>query len=203
MKNKTIVEFSKLAASKEPVPGGGGVSGSVGALAASLSEMVTNLTIGKKKYFNYTTELMDIRDEADIIRENLLDCINKDAEAFYPLSQVYSMDKEDPQYEEKMEACLKEAANPPMLILRYCTRIIDLDDRLAEIGSKLSVSDAGTSVMLAYGAMYGAFINVIVNTRLMKDREYADNLENEAKELLNEYSKIAIDCYNKVLERLS
>ena len=61
MKNKTLEEFSILAASKQPVPGGGGVIANVGALAASLGEMVTNLTIGKKKYMEYTFELAQIK----------------------------------------------------------------------------------------------------------------------------------------------
>jgi formiminotetrahydrofolate cyclodeaminase len=54
MKNKTLKEFTELSASKDPVPGGGGVSALAGSLAASLAEMVTNLTIGKKKYLEYT-----------------------------------------------------------------------------------------------------------------------------------------------------
>ena len=203
MKNKTLEEFTIACASKDPTPGGGGVSGLVGSLAASLAQMVTNLTIGKEKYIMYTSELQDIKKEAEILRSNLLDCINKDAEAFEPLAKAYAMDKNDPSYESVMEECLKTAANSPMLILKYCTRIIDLDERLAQIGSKLSVSDAGTSVMLAHGALYGAFINIKVNTRLMKDRTYADNMDDEAVKLLDDYSVKALNVYDDVMKRLS
>lgn len=203
MKNTTLEQFTLKTASKEPTPGGGGVSGLVGSLASSLAMMVCNLTIGKPKYISYTSELESIKKEAEILRSNLLDCIDKDAEAFLPLSKAYSMGKSIPGYKDNLEKCLKEAANSPYLILKYCARIVDLDERLAKIGSKLSVSDAGTSVMLAYGALYGAFINIKVNTRLMSDREYANNLDSEALEILNEYSKKAQDVYNEVLMRLS
>ena len=203
MRNLTITDFSEKTASKEAVPGGGGVSASVGALSSALAQMVCNLTIGKPKYIMHTVELEDIKEEADIIRNNLLDCINSDAESFYPLSKAYAIDKNNPKRDEILEECLKQAASSPMLILKYCTRIIDLDSRLSEIGSKLSVSDAGTSVMLAYGAMHGAYINVLVNTKLMKDRNYASGLETEAKELIDEYSSLALKCYQKVIERLS
>lgn len=203
MQNKSLKEFSELAASKAPVPGGGGVSASVAALASSLGEMVTNLTIGKEKYIQYTNELNDIRKELDLLRSNLLDCINKDAEAFEPLSVVYKMDRNDPSYQCKMEECLKNAANPPFLILKYCSRIIDLDERLAVIGSKISVSDAATSVMLAHGAMYGAYINTLVNTRLMKDREYAEKVNNEAVSILDEYSVKALNCFDDICKRLT
>ena len=203
MENKTLKTFSELAASKDPIPGGGGVSAYVGTLASSLGEMVTNLTIGKKKYLEYTNELEDIKKELDILRINLLECINKDAEAFEPLAKAYSLPKDSEGYEEKMEACLKEAANPPFLILKYCTRIIELDERLAVIGSKIAVSDAATSVMLAYGAMYGAFVNILVNTSLMKDLEYADKLNVEARDLLDEYSVLALNIYDDICKRLT
>lgn len=203
MENNTLKTFSELAASKDPIPGGGGVSAYVGTLASSLGEMVTNLTIGKKKYFQYNDELQDIKKELDILRINLLECINKDAEAFEPLAKAYSLPKDSEGYEEKMEACLKEAANPPFLILKYCTRIIELDERLAVIGSKIAVSDAATSVMLAYGAMYGAFVNILVNTSLMKDLEYADKLNVEARDLLDEYSVLALNIYDDICKRLT
>lgn len=203
MYNKTLDEFSKLTASKQPVPGGGGVCANVGALASALGEMVTNLTIGKAKYIQYTNELNDIRKELELLRSSLLDCINKDAKAFEPLSVVYKMDKNDPTYETKMEECLRNAANSPMLILKYCTRIIDLDERLAVIGSKISVSDAATSVMLAHGALYGAYVNILVNTQLMKDKEYASNFEKEAVTLLDEYSVKALNIYDDICKRLT
>lgn len=203
MINLTLKQFSELAASKDPTPGGGGVCGLVGSLASSLGQMVTNLTYGKAKYIQYTSEIIDIRKELDILRTNLLDCINKDKEAFEPLAKAYKMDKNDPNYESTMEKCLKIAANVPFLILKYCARIIVLDERLAVIGSKISVSDAGTSVMLAHGALYGAYINVLVNTRLMKNREYADDFTKQAAYILDEYSVRALNCYDDVCKRLT
>lgn len=203
MHNKSLNEFAELSASSTPVPGGGGVSAAVGALSASLAEMVTNLTIGKKKYIEYTVELNDIRKELQILRSNLLQCINKDAEAFEPLSKAYKMDKGDPEYASRMEECLKNASSSPYLILKYATRVIDLDERLAIIGSKISVSDAATSVMLANGVLYGGYINVIVNTNLMKDRGYADKLEAEAKALLDEYANKSLKIFNDIKERLN
>lgn len=203
MENKTLKDFSIIAASKDPTPGGGGVSSYVGALAASLAQMVTNLTIGKPKYIMYTDELESIKKEADIIRANLLACVQKDADDFMPLAKAYSMDKNSPNYEQVLQDCLKQAAKTPYIVLKYCTRIIDLDERLAVIGSKISVSDAGTSVMLAHGAMYGAFMNIKVNTRLMKDREYADSIDNESVKLLDEYSVKALNIFDDVCKRLS
>ena len=203
MENTTLKQFTEMTSSKDPIPGGGGVSALVGSLAAALGEMVTNLTIGKKKYLEYTFELTDIRKELDLLRSNLLGCINKDAQAFEPLAEAYALPKDTPGYEEKMEECLKTAASSPLLILKYACRVIDLDERLAVIGSKLSVSDAATSVMLAHGVLYGAYVNILVNTRLMKDEAYADQMNKEAVELLDEYSVKALNIYDDICKRLT
>ena len=203
MENLTLKQFSEAVSSKDPTPGGGGVSAAVGALAASLGEMVTNLTFGKKKYLEYTFELTDIRKELEILRINLLGCINKDAQAFEPLAKVYALPKDSEGYEEKMEECLRKAAEPPFLILKYAARIIELDERLGQIGSKLAVSDAATSVMLAHGVLYAAYINVLVNTRLMKDRDQADYLNEESVKILDEYSVMALNIYDDICKRLT
>ena len=203
MKDKTLEQFTMDVSSKEPVPGGGGATAMVASLSSALAQMVTNLTIGKKKYLEFTEELDDIKKEAEILRGNLLDCIEKDAEAFRPLAEVYSLPKDSEGYEEKMEKCLRDAADSPLLILKYCTRIIDLDERLAVIGSKISVSDAATSVMLAHGCLYGAYVNILVNTELMKDRDYAEDLNRQAVELLDEYSVKALNVYDDICKRLT
>jgi formiminotetrahydrofolate cyclodeaminase len=202
-KNQTIIEFTDAAASKAPVPGGGGVSALAGSLAASLAGMVTELTIGKKKFLEYTDELTAIQKEAADLRADLLQCIARDAEAFEPLARAYSLPKETEGYTELMEQCLKTAAEPPFMILKDCVRIIEMDERLQEIGSKLAVSDAACSVMLAHGAMYGAFMNIIVNTRLMKDREYADAYTQKARDLLDTYGPRALAVYENITRRLT
>ena len=50
---KPATQFLSELSSNAPVPGGGGASAAVGAFAAALGMMVTNLTIGKKKYADY------------------------------------------------------------------------------------------------------------------------------------------------------
>ena len=128
MQNKTLKEFSAIPFSKDPVPGGGGVSGLIGALAASLAGMVTSLTTGKKKYAEYEDEIQQIMKQADQLRIDLLDSINKDAEAFYPLSQAYAIPKDEPGRDEKLEACLKVAADSPFNILQLSAKVIELDE---------------------------------------------------------------------------
>ena len=202
MTDDSLREFTELTASSAPVPGGGGVSALAGSLAAALAEMVTNLTAGKRRYIQYEEEIQLIRVQAEELRLQLLDDIEADGEAFKPLAEAYRMDKDAPGRDEILEKCLHEAALPPLRVMEKCARIIRLDERLALIGSIMAVSDAAVSVMLAHGALYGAGINVCVNTRLMKDREYASRLDEQADELLAAYGPRALSCYETIRERL-
>ena len=199
----SLREFTEQTASKAPVPGGGGVAALAGSLAASLGEMVTNLTAGKKRYASVEGEILSLRETLEDLRKELLNAIEEDAEAFLPLSKAYNLSAEDPDRENILEDCLRNAAQPPFRILQKCCRIVEIDERLAEIGSKLAVSDAASSVMLAHGAIYAARINVLVNTRLMKDRDYAEELDKKTEEMVSEYADRALRCYEKVERRLS
>lgn len=202
MYNKTIKEFNDVLKSKEPVPGGGSCSALAGALSSCLSTMAINLTYGKKKYLEYDNRLEELAKQLNYLDGKLLESINDDAKAFYPLSKAYSMDRNDPKYFSILEKCLQDAAIPPFSIMKYSAKVIEIDYELKDITSKLMVSDVGTSCMLALGALKGAYLNVLVNTKLMKDREYATNLENLARKILDKYSSLAERTYDVVLERL-
>ena len=110
-------KFLNDLSSKEPVPGGGGASALVGAIGCALCSMVGNLTTGKKKYADYQDRLNELLPWLEAHREVLLADIKKDADAFYPLSQAYSLDKNDPATEGIMEKALYDAANAPMQII--------------------------------------------------------------------------------------
>ncbi len=202
MYNKTLKEYSELLASNKPIPGGGGTSALVGNLASSLSLMAINLTYGKKKYAEYEKELNGLEKELLDLNKKLLEYINDDAKAFYPLSKAYSMDRHNPDYFNIIEKCLQDAVMPPLMIVRACAKVIEIDSYLKDTTSKLVLSDVATSSMLAYGAIKGAYANVLVNTKLMKDKEYANNIEQEAKKTMDKYAFLAIQTYDYILGRL-
>ena len=109
--------FLKELASKAPVPGGGGVSALLGSLSAALASMVSNLTTGKKKYAAYEDDIQEILKKAEISREKLYALIEADAKAFEPLSKVYKLPKDTPNYDQLLENCLRQAAKVPFKIL--------------------------------------------------------------------------------------
>lgn len=197
-----INDFNAALASKAAVPGGGGASALCGALGAALAGMVCNLTDGKKKYAQYQQEIEDLRSQALELSLELQALMDKDALAFEPLSKAYSIPKDAPDRDTILEQALREAARPPMEMLRLCCRGIKLHERLEQIGSVIAISDVGTGAALCWAGMYGAAMNVRANTHLMKDREYAERLNSETEALMGEHWKIADVTYEKVWERL-
>jgi len=194
-------QFCQVLSAKAPVPGGGGASALAGALGASLGAMVGNYTLGKKKYAGVQEDIRVLLDEAEKLRCDLLAQVEADAAAFEPLSRAYAIPKDDPARDEVMERCLLRAAAVPMEILRLACRGIELHQELERKGSAMMASDVGTGVILCRAALFGAQLNVKVNTRLMADRSCAEKLNAEADALVNKYRKIAEAVYEAVMGR--
>ena len=197
-----IREFADTLSSKAPVPGGGGASALVAAVGAALGTMVGSLTVGKKKYADVEADILALMEQSEAVKAELLQAIDDDAKGFEPLSKAYSIPKDDPSRDEIMEKCLHEAAEVPMRIMRLACKAIDLQREFAAKGSALAVSDAGTGVVFCWAAMYGAALNVKVNTKSMNDRAYAGKLNAEVSELMDKYWKIADEVYSNVFGRM-
>lgn len=68
LKNLTVSDFAAITASDAPAPGGGSVSALCGALAASLAEMVANLTSGREKYAQVQPQVEEVLQQYPAIR---------------------------------------------------------------------------------------------------------------------------------------
>ena len=202
MLNSSVIDFTEKLSSKAPVPGGGGASALCGAMGVALGHMVGTLTVGKKKYADVEEEVLALMDRAEELRVKLLKAVEDDAKAFEPLSKAYGIPKDDPTRDEVMEKCLKDAMAAPFNIMELSCEVINLQKEFADKGSVIAISDAATGVALASAALKGAAVNVIVNTRLMKDREYAKSIDEKVNAMLDEYLDVADEVYESVWKRL-
>lgn len=198
---KSVSEFTELIASKAPFPGGGGASAAVAAIGVALGDMVGELTVGKKTYAAVEGEIKELMEKAQKLRVRFLELINKDAEDFEPLSKAYAIPKDDPGRDTEMEKCLRLAAGAPLEIFDLSCEAIELFMPLATKGSKLAISDAATGVVFCWSAMYGAAVNVKVNTKLMKDREYAEKINKHVDDAMQKYWPIAEKTYEVVYQQ--
>ena len=203
---KSAEDFVEVLASKEPVPGGGGASALVGAIGCALGNMVGSLTVGKKKYADVEADIIALKEKADKLQAELLALVDEDAKAFEPLAKAYGMPKEtEEEKEEKarvMEAALKTACEAPLNIMRKCCEAIELIEEFAAKGSRLALSDAGVGAGFCKAALFGASLNVFINTKAMTDRYRAEKYNLEAENLMDEYGARADKVFEGVKKNL-
>jgi len=183
MLNKSSNDYIRELSSKSPVPGGGGASAYVGAIGMALGSMVGNLTLGKKKYADVEDDIIILLEKSQVIIETLKVLVQKDADVFYPLSQAYGLpqntEEEKNIKEVELQKVLYDATMVPMEIAKQCLKAIELQEEYAKKGTRIAISDVGVGVAFCKAALQGAKLNVLINTKLMKDKELKERIESE------------------------
>ncbi len=207
MAEKNCSYFLDVLASKAPVPGGGGAAAMGGAIGMALSNMVGNLTVGKKKFADVEDEVKALLEQGSEIIEELKNLVDRDAEVFEPLSKAYGLPKDTPEeaaHKEKvMEACSIEACSVPMEIMRKAYAGIKIHERMGRIGTKLAISDVGCGVVFLKAALISGQLNVLINLGAIKNTAFIDETKKEMEHLLKEGSRIADETLALVIEKVS
>ena len=277
--HRSCEEFARVLAAKEAVPGGGGAAALVGSLAVALCSMVGNYTSGKKAYASVEEDVERMLDEAERVRLRLLELVDEDAEAFYPLSQAYAIPRDDPRRSEVLEdatkaACAapvemmrhlckaiglleemgekgsrmldeaerlrlrllelvdedaeafyplsqayaiprddphrsevledatKQACAAPVEMMRYLCKAIELLEEMGEKGSRMLLSDVACGALLAKAALEAASVNVYVNTKTLRDEAFVRATEREVDGMLATYPKKAEACAQRIVDAI-
>ena len=191
-------EFVEVLASNAPAPGGGGAAALVGALGTALGNMVGSLTVGKKKYAPVEEEIIALKKQCDELQRELLDQVPADAEGFVPLSKAYGIPKDDPTRADVLESATKTACKVPVHIMELCCKSLDAIAVFAEKGSRLAVSDAGCGAVIVKAALQAASLNVFINTKTLRDRKAAEELNAKCLGMLDKYGKLADEIFETV-----
>ncbi len=185
-------------ASSAATPGGGAVAGLTGAQAAALLCMVCNLSQGHSAECN--ERISEINQFCETAREELLYLANEDAKVFtrvmnaYGLSKSNSSEKSDRQ--KAIQVALEDAAEVPHRVMEKTSLLLQFAEELAEIGNPNLISDVGVAVHLIEATLHSAKLNVVVNTRLIKNesvaRDFDASIEN-ILEILAQYKTVILD----------
>jgi formiminotetrahydrofolate cyclodeaminase len=198
----TCDNFIDVLASKAPVPGGGGAAAYVGALGTALGSMVGNLTLGKKKYEDVQEDILKLLNRSEVLIDQFKNLVEKDAEVFLPLSQVYglpqSTEEEKRAKETALQHALIAATEIPLKIARCCVSAIELHAEYAKKGTRIAISDVGVGVIFCKAALQGAKFNVLINTKIMKDQERKSKIEVE----LNELESIGLEKADRICQEV-
>lgn len=204
--NFGVQDFLTALSGKDAVPGGGGASALTGAVGASLASMTCALTYGKKKYADKEPAL---READEVLKDKagqLFAGIDKDAKAFLPLSQAFSLPSSTPEETAKKEEVLQKeylaACDVPIDVLKSCYAAIEAAVVVGENGSKLVISDACAGLILLEAAMKAAALNVYINARYMKDRAKAVELVKFTDDICRKGSELAGSVVSSITDEL-
>ena len=191
-------KFVEVLASDAPAPGGGGAAALVGAIGTALGNMVGSLTLGKKKYADVQEEIIALKKRCDELQKELLDQVEADDKGFVPLAKAYGIPKDDPNRDKILEEATVTACAVPMHIMELCCEAIDYISVFAAKGSRLAVSDAGCGAVCCKAALQAASLNVFINTKSLKNREVAEEMNAKANGMLTKYCALADEIFNSV-----
>ena len=194
----TCREFVSVLASDAPAPGGGGAAALVGAIGTALGNMVGSLTVGKKKYADVQDEIIDLKAKCDALQKELLDQVEADEVNFLPLAKAYGIPKDDPNRDKIMEEATIIACSTPMKIMELSCQAIEYIAVFAAKGSRLAVSDAGCGAVCCKAALQAASLNVFINTKTLKNREVAEEMNAKALGMIAKYGRLADEIFDSV-----
>jgi formiminotetrahydrofolate cyclodeaminase len=193
--SKSLGNFAELVAAGTPAPGGGSVSAYCGVLAASLGEMVCNLTIGKQKYAEAEPRLTEIRSELERLGGRLRELIAEDAASFEAVLQAYRLPKDSDEQKAhraaQIQIALRGAVDVPVETARRGFDVLKLLRELADIGNPNALSDVAVGAQLAQTAIRGASYNVGANLDSISDREAADLTRQQMTGMIEQSKTIA------------
>lgn len=192
--NKTVSGFAEELASNSPAPGGGSVAALAGSLGAALSIMVCNFTEGKPKFSSVQDEISQIKQKGLALKNDLMDYIDGDTDAFNEVMKAYKLPKETDAEKalrsEKIQEATIQATLLPLKVAESCVEVLKLSLRVLTIGNPNTACDAAVSGVTAYAGFQGAIFNVKINLSSIKDELFLKIVRDKIIVLIEEADKL-------------
>lgn len=200
----TVKDFVEVLGSDAPAPGGGSAAALAASMGISLTKMVCELTIGKKKYAEFEDEIKLVFDESNALQKELLEAIDKDTEAFNVVSAVFSMPKETDDDKAKrraaMQSALEGAAESPFNMMKLMVNGLEITKRAIGKSNTNAASDLGVAALNLKSGLQGAWLNVLINLSGIKNEEFVAQHKEEGEKLLAKGSLLADEIYAEILK---
>ena len=193
LKDLTLIEYLEKTASGEATPGGGSIAALCAAAAAGLTEMVANLTVGKKSYRSVEAEMNDIAKKVSEYREKLIRAIDEDPKAYNQVMTAFKLPKgthaEIKRRNQAIQDGLKNAALVPMAVAEDAFQIMGIAEKAIIKGNKNAITDGLVAVMTARTAALAALYNVWINLDSITESEFVEALSQKATALEEQVRK--------------
>jgi glutamate formiminotransferase/formiminotetrahydrofolate cyclodeaminase len=194
--------FANETASESMAPGGGSISAYVGALGVSLGTMVANLSAHKRGWDDRWEEFSEWADRGQELKDALLNMVDEDTNAFNKIMEAFRLPKgtadEKATRKAAIQAATQYAIEVPLKVMELTLETFDVIKAMANIGNPASITDAAVGALCARTAVRGAFLNVRINAKDLKDETFVMNtlakgmaIEDQAAELEREILALA------------
>ena len=149
-------------------------------------------------YKRQEEEIIALKAKCDALQQELLDQIAADAKGFEPLARAYGIPKDDPNRDQILEEATVVACQVPVRIMELCCEAIEAIAVFAAKGSRLAVSDAGCGAVCVKAALQAASLNVFINTKTLKNRTLAEEMNARCLGMLDKYCAMADGIFETV-----
>ncbi len=203
----SLAGFVWETSSESPAPGGGSVSAAMGALGAALGTMVANLSSHKRGWDERWEEFAAWAEKGVIMQKRLLDLVDEDTEAYNGILKAFEMPKKSE--EEKaaraaaVEAATLQASLVPLTVMKESFKVFELLKEMTAKGNPNSVTDGAVGVLAVRACIRGAFLNVRINVKGLKDRVKAAELVAEAQAIDDAAAATEAEIIRQVTEDLA
>lgn len=185
----TLTDFAEETAGESMAPGGGSISAYVATLGVSLGTMVANLSAHKAGWDERWDEFSGWAEKGQAYKNKLLALVDEDTNAFNKIIAGFRMPKSSEAEKEErskaIEAATIYATEIPLQVMETAFASMEVMDAMTKIGLQNSLSDAGVGALCARTAVYGAYFNVRINAKDIKDRRKAEDLLSKAKTIFD------------------
>ncbi|WP_372801992.1 glutamate formimidoyltransferase [Lutibacter sp.] len=183
----TVTGFAEETAGESMAPGGGSISAYVGALGVSLGTMVANLSSHKAGWDDKWEFYSDWAVKGQAYKNKLLFLVDEDTNAFNKIIDGFRMPKstneEIEARKQAIETATKYATEIPFEVMQTAYNSMEVMQTMVKEGMQSSISDAGVGILCAKTAVTGAYFNVRINAKDIKDRNFADAIISKAKDI--------------------
>ncbi len=182
--NLKLDAFADETAGESPAPGGGSIAAYVGTLGVSLGTMVANLSAHKAGWDEQWEFYSKWAEKGQAYKNKLLFLVDEDTNAFNKIIEGFRMPKstEDEKKTRQLaiENATKYATEIPFEVMQTAHDSMEVMLAMAKEGLQSSLSDAGVGALCARTAVIGAYFNVRINAKDIKDRAFADAILQKA-----------------------
>lgn len=193
---QTIESFVAAAAAKQPTPGGGSVTALVGALAASMGEMVLNYSVGKKELAEHEPALRELLVELTRARSVLMELMIEDQAAYDAMTAARKAN-DAARFAPALLACIRV----PQSVAATAVAVLELCDRVAPMMNPHLSSDLAICCELCMATVRCAVYNVRVNLVDVTDPAEKRKLEQGTARLISQATQLIQRVLPKIWAR--